>query len=505
MTKVRWKNEYLLVLDKIKECSKNKNTYIYGALALVLLYAFLVRFYRISFGLPYLHSWDEPLIASNALKILKTGDFNPHFFNYPAFPIYSCFLIDVIHYFYLIGQKVSSFDYLRSVNDIIISVDTGWIWTISHPSFYFWNRAFIAILGTLSVVWTYVISTKVFGKLEGLLSALFISGFSYHVFISSQITVDIPGMFFGLLVVMFALKFNSSLKIEDLVYSLIFVGLAASCKYNLMISIIAPLSAYFFNIRKIKSKKSLIFFMIFFLPFIVFFIVNPYALLDFKNFISDVGYELYHYKIKGHLANTAVPGTQHFLLQMGRIKNNIGSILFFLAIIGLGIGMRKPKKLFLLSVFPIIYTYFMVHQKASFHRNYILLYSFFSIFAAVSIVFIAKIFSQLGLILQKKYSLRKKYLTNFLFFTPIIIVVLLLSNNYFSLYNNSSFIKNSSETRSRAIDYINRLIYKEKDKNLLIGIASELRIHRLDLERLRAEYEEFDQMNIEDALNKYDF
>ena len=47
-------------------------------------YAFAVRFLGINYGLPYLHHWDEPQIASTAITMLKTGDYNPHDFIYPA-------------------------------------------------------------------------------------------------------------------------------------------------------------------------------------------------------------------------------------------------------------------------------------------------------------------------------------------------------------------------------------------------------------------------------------
>jgi hypothetical protein len=201
-------------LEKISDSFRKKEVYFYLILGLIILYAFLVRFLGIKFGLPYLHAWDEPSSASAALRILKTGDFNPHWFHYPSFTIYSSLIVDIFHYYYLMGQDVLAFDYLRSLDEILISETTDkiyinevrgwkeidWIWTISHPSFYLWNRAFFAVLGTASVGLTYLISKENYGKAEGMLAALFLAGFSFHILQSSIIRPDIPVSFFILLV-----------------------------------------------------------------------------------------------------------------------------------------------------------------------------------------------------------------------------------------------------------------------------------------------------------------
>ena len=51
----------------------------------LIIYGTSVRFLGIGFGLPYLHHWDEPQAASTALRILKTGDYNPHNFHWAGF------------------------------------------------------------------------------------------------------------------------------------------------------------------------------------------------------------------------------------------------------------------------------------------------------------------------------------------------------------------------------------------------------------------------------------
>ncbi|MFN2286438.1 MAG: glycosyl transferase family 39, partial [Anaerolineae bacterium] len=56
----------------------------------ILAVALFLRLWRLDFGmeLPYLAHTDEPTQYNPAINILKTGDLNPHFFNYPSLTIY---------------------------------------------------------------------------------------------------------------------------------------------------------------------------------------------------------------------------------------------------------------------------------------------------------------------------------------------------------------------------------------------------------------------------------
>jgi hypothetical protein len=72
--------------------SKGKNALwvgcvFYAMLVIVGWIAFATRFDRVKWGFPYLYYWDEPQTASTALRMLKTGNFNPYFYNYGTLPI----------------------------------------------------------------------------------------------------------------------------------------------------------------------------------------------------------------------------------------------------------------------------------------------------------------------------------------------------------------------------------------------------------------------------------
>ena len=81
---------------------KNKptNVLLIISIGFILLLAFALRTWGINYDLPYIYHPDEPGYISIALNIVKTGDLNPHFFNYPSLFFYinsfAYFLAEVI-------------------------------------------------------------------------------------------------------------------------------------------------------------------------------------------------------------------------------------------------------------------------------------------------------------------------------------------------------------------------------------------------------------------------
>ena len=57
------------------------------SLAAILVVAARLRFWGCR-GHPVRIGVDEPEVIDRAVRMMKTGDFNPHFFDYPAFYMY---------------------------------------------------------------------------------------------------------------------------------------------------------------------------------------------------------------------------------------------------------------------------------------------------------------------------------------------------------------------------------------------------------------------------------
>ena len=57
-------------------------------IALALVAAALLRFWALSQGIGFNLGVDEPEVMERAVRIMKTGDLNPHFFDYPGLYMY---------------------------------------------------------------------------------------------------------------------------------------------------------------------------------------------------------------------------------------------------------------------------------------------------------------------------------------------------------------------------------------------------------------------------------
>jgi len=49
----------------------------------ILMFAFMIRFNGLNFGLPYLYLPDELPVMNSVMHMLATGDLNPHQFTHP--------------------------------------------------------------------------------------------------------------------------------------------------------------------------------------------------------------------------------------------------------------------------------------------------------------------------------------------------------------------------------------------------------------------------------------
>jgi 4-amino-4-deoxy-L-arabinose transferase-like glycosyltransferase len=57
-------------------------------LAIVLLIAFSLRTWGINYDLPYIFHPDEPFSMGIILNIFRSGNLNPHFYDYPSLFFY---------------------------------------------------------------------------------------------------------------------------------------------------------------------------------------------------------------------------------------------------------------------------------------------------------------------------------------------------------------------------------------------------------------------------------
>jgi len=444
------------------------------SLTFIFFVAFFVRVMEARSGLPYIYFWDEPQIAGTALNMLRTGDFNPHFFNYGSLMIYLNYLVNIFHFFQIVGLPERNINHIVYLSDIITNHNSQWYWTVSHPSFYFANRVLNCFFGAGTAIVTALITSEVLGKFWiTLFSAFIISFLPFHVHLSAVVTPDVPAAFFVCSTILFSIKFVKTSKTSFIVVSLIFCGFATATKYNsALVGIVPVIAAIFLSMQgKIQDLLKLISIIIF-IPSFVFVISMPYSLLDPVNFISGVGYEIRHYKVDGHPGATSEPGIPHLIFQLNEFLQNFGIIYCVFGLIGFIVFYRYPGA-YTCFIYFIMFMLYMSQMRVNFHRNFVQIYPLFALSICIGIDFV------LNTVKKTKGLLKIRYLV------PSVIVLLtatigLACLNIMAItINHGLMTLRARDTRSTLPEELNMI----EEGNKII-IATELRMHRHDLVRL---------------------
>jgi 4-amino-4-deoxy-L-arabinose transferase-like glycosyltransferase len=198
-------------------------------LVVVLAAAAVLRLWGIGQGIPYAVGVDEPEIIERAVRMMKTGDFNPHFFDYPGLYIYVQVVIGCLSF---IAQAI--FRGIYALN------------AVGADDFYLWGRISTAVLGTLTVYVVYQIGLR-WGARHALLAAALLAVMPNHVRESHFVLTDVPLTF--LMALAFLLSLRALEKGTPRAFALAgaVTGLAAATKYYGAVSVLLPLLAAYLN------------------------------------------------------------------------------------------------------------------------------------------------------------------------------------------------------------------------------------------------------------------
>lgn len=274
------------LIEKLKLILEEQTEVV--ALLFVVFLGLILRLIGIRHGFPFIFHPDEPTIIRSALGI--RFDPNPKHFDWPHLYIY------VNYFLYMFFAKLRSFIAFVGLRD----KSALWMPLIWNEGliYYYLTRCLSAILGALTAIPVYLAGKKLFGKKAGILGAFAIAIMPYHVWHSHYALGDVPMSF----LISWALYFSTLIikndRIKNYIFSGLFIGLAASVKYNGgLIAPMVPL-AHFFKVfwkrgtsKKKKKKVRLLdvkgilnLFSSGLAAFLGFLAGTPYALLDFKTF-----------------------------------------------------------------------------------------------------------------------------------------------------------------------------------------------------------------------------
>lgn len=344
--------------------------------------------------------------------VVRRGDFNPHYFNKPS-----------LHFYVRIPVVLASVVWARcrgelaSVHDLRtrdprVSEFDGYRWTPSHPTVLEWNRAlsiFLSIALVVASMWCAgllvrscdPLPSKVLGgadekraaglvALPGmLLVAGLVPAFSLEVVRNSHIIgVDMLMALLSLVTTIVALVVLHNWSRTWLCICCLAAGLSCSSKYNAAPIALVPVVAWWLHTRPSWRDLRRLWWVCPVIAGVVvigFLIGTPYALLSFRDFLKDLGYEVWHYGVAGHEGHTAERGLPQALFYLRWLcSDGVGTPGVVLAVVGsYWLIRRAPREAVLFLSFPALYVLLMVCQRANFTRNMVVVVPYVGILAAL--------------------------------------------------------------------------------------------------------------------------
>lgn len=335
------------------------------ALAAIVLLGTVLRLEAIDKSMPYPRHVDEPNITEPAGAMLKTGDFNPHYFIYPSLPIYMIAAAYTAGFF-----SAATHSELGSTEEI---GNVGFPFytqpRVVKPAFVM--IVLLSMVTFVAVGWVgYRLAQRGAGSPAAALFlgpfVLFFSSEFFH-YSHAYLQVNIFGdTFFWLLIAYLFWRLETPGFLEKSVIPGILAGLVLSCKYNFLWIVFPPLLAIWFYGKVRRPAKSIVLLVV---TMTAFFLTSPYCLLDFSTFLNHFAAttSVYH---KGFFENTTEPGWPHFWLYVREIIADFGTASLGLAIIGLVAAFRACwRRTLIIIIFPLLVMAHMSLPRAHFLRN----------------------------------------------------------------------------------------------------------------------------------------
>ena len=335
-------------------------------LSLIVLGAAALRFWGLGAGLPYAVGVDEPQIMERVVRMMKTGDFNPHFFDWPSLTMYVHLVMACATF--LAGAMRGYWSNLDQ---------------ISAADLYLASRSVTALLGTATVALTYLAGRR-WGTPHAVLAAALMAVIPNHVRQSHYVSTDVPTAFLTTLTFLLALRATERRTLWRFAQAGFAAGLAASAKYNGLISLVLPLfSVWLSGGTPIQLVQRTL--IVCGAAAAAFLIGTPYALLDLPRFLND-----YARLAAVFAADRA--GEPGWLIYLKHLRIALASPALALAFAGLaaacwhlGRGPDRVRWLLLVS-FPVLYFSVMAGSYQIYGRYMVPIFPFAALLAAIGVM-----------------------------------------------------------------------------------------------------------------------
>ena len=259
----------------------------FSVLALILGAAAAARLWYLGAGIPHAVGIDEPQVVDRALRILRTGDWNPHIFDYPTLVIY-------VHAIVAIGRFLWG-----ALKGEWVSLDG-----FSIAAVYTAGRFVAATIGVGTVWLTYRLGTELSSRRVALLAAAQMAVRSLHVRESHFILTDVPMTALTTLTVWLSVRAARLGTVRAYGWAGAASGLAGAAKYTGGIALIAVVSAWLLHERSSPDRLRKLG-AIFGAAALAFVIGAPYTILDLPAFLDGFAAQFARFAAPSHTSDPA--------------------------------------------------------------------------------------------------------------------------------------------------------------------------------------------------------
>ncbi|MDQ3487971.1 MAG: glycosyltransferase family 39 protein [Acidobacteriota bacterium] len=336
-------------------------------LLLVLAVAAALRFWALGHGIPHAVSVDEPEIVERALRMMRAGTLNPHFFDYGQLLIYIQFFVSVVRF--IVGSVTGAWDSLGQV---------------TSDSFYLWGRAVVASFGVATVFVVFRIGLR-WGARHALLAAALMALMPLHVRYSHYVLTDVPLTFFVALTMLMALSAHERPVIRSFAVAGAMAGLAAAVKYNGGLALLMPLVACWMTPSARPSRMACMLATVG-TAAAAFFITAPFTVLDLPGFLDRFA------SLTAEYRNGAPPAEAGIIIYLKHLRLQFGMPGMLLITGGLVMGLVRavggPGRVAwsVALVFTIPYFLIVADQRIIYARYLLPLVPMLCVLAAAAVI-----------------------------------------------------------------------------------------------------------------------
>jgi 4-amino-4-deoxy-L-arabinose transferase-like glycosyltransferase len=309
-------------------------------LAVVLVVGAVLRLWAPRHGLP---GTDEASIMDAIVGIMRTGDFNPHFFDYPGLVFWIHLPVACARF--LIGATRAEWTSLAAV---------------APESFLPWSRIVTGVIGVATIVLVHQIGLR-WGARHALLSAGLLAVMPLHVAESHVAQPDVPLTFFTTLCFLLSLVSHEKQTVRAFAAAGAAAGLAMATNYSAIIALVLPLITAWMTYPGRPSRLAYALSAAG-AAIVAYLVAAPFTLLDLPGFLNGFGAFAARFRQQGDI------GARAWLVYLLSLLHALGWPAFLLMFAGTTMGIvratRGPGRVrwTLLVVFPVI-VYVLVSRR----------------------------------------------------------------------------------------------------------------------------------------------